>query len=925
MRPLCLTLSAFGPYAGKTVVDFSRLGRSGIYLITGDTGAGKTTLFDAITFALYGEASGDRRTPEMLRAQHAPPETPTFVELLFAHGGRQYRVRRSPEYTRPKKRGEGVTVSRADGSFCQVEDGRDLPGAAGTKEVTRRVTALLGVDRGQFSQIAMLAQGDFWKLLFATTDERKKIFQKIFRTERFAALQEKLKEDAAEAGRAFTAQSEQIRAALRGIRCTPDSPYKAQVEQAQDGSLPFEEGLPLLEGLIREGEAAEKGRRTRLESLEKEWESAVRLLREAEERRRVLESLQRAEEEQKRCGAEAEALLAAWRAEQARVPEREQAAREQAALEALLPDYDERERERRALRELAEKQTRIEALICRKTEEQTRLEAERERQQRESAQLENSGEELLKREAALEEAKRQMRELNRLTEARTAAEQARAAWEAEQRKYLAARGRAEDLRARYSALHRAYFDAQAGILASALRDGEACPVCGSREHPHPAPKPEGAPPREALERAQRDAEQAERSAEEASRRAGAQQGAARAQRQAVESQARERFPGKTWEELPEALEEEKAAVITRGKALRAAVEEGRRLVGRRAELAKAIPQTQDACRRVQEERGAAEREAAALTAGRAAREKRVEALSAKLAFPGKTEAEAAVRALSEKRQALEDALQRARDAYSACEKKEAGLEAVLAENRKSLAALREIDPGEAAEKKNALQAAREQLARQNDEIKLCLAANRQALQSVAQGLERLRAAEEEWAWKRALAATANGTVPGKEKVMLETYVQAAYFDRILERANQRLWIMSRGQYELKRRAAAEDSRSQSGLDLNVWDHYTGSERSVKTLSGGESFEASLALALGLSDEVQEAAGGVQLDTLFVDEGFGSLDEEALQQALRVLDSLADGNRLVGIISHVAELKSRIPRQIVVKKDRLGGSSAAVEG
>jgi exonuclease SbcC len=183
----------------------------------------------------------------------------------------------------------------------------------------------------------------------------------------------------------------------------------------------------------------------------------------------------------------------------------------------------------------------------------------------------------------------------------------------------------------------------------------------------------------------------------------------------------------------------------------------------------------------------------------------------------------------------------------------------------------------------------------------------------------LAALDQKWTWVKALSNTANGNIAGKEKIMLETYIQMTYFDRIISRANLRLMMMSGGQYELKRRTSAENNRSQSGLELDVIDHENGTERSVKTLSGGESFQASLSLALGLSDEIQSSAGGIHLDTLFVDEGFGSLDEEALQQAIRALASLTEGNRLVGIISHVSELKLQIDKQLVVTKNRTGSS------
>ena len=205
-----------------------------------------------------------------------------------------------------------------------------------------------------------------------------------------------------------------------------------------------------------------------------------------------------------------------------------------------------------------------------------------------------------------------------------------------------------------------------------------------------------------------------------------------------------------------------------------------------------------------------------------------------------------------------------------------------------------------------------------------LAINEKILIDIKKKSVEMRKIEEEWTEVKALSDTANGNLSGKEKIMLETFVQTAYFDRIIARANTRFMVMTGGQYELKRRFTADNHRSQVGLDLNVIDHYNGSERSVKSLSGGESFKASLSLARGLSDEIQSLSGGIKLDAMFVDEGFGSLDEESLKQALNALSALTDGERLVGIISHVSALKEKIDKQIVVIKDKTGGSRVKIE-
>ena len=235
----------------------------------------------------------------------------------------------------------------------------------------------------------------------------------------------------------------------------------------------------------------------------------------------------------------------------------------------------------------------------------------------------------------------------------------------------------------------------------------------------------------------------------------------------------------------------------------------------------------------------------------------------------------------------------------------------------------DLDADAAGERRNEIVQKRSTLESELRDLHHRTETNREVLRQIEKQSAAIADVEKRWMMVGPLADTANGNLSGREKIMLETYVQMAYFDRIIERANTRFMVMSGGQYELKRRREADNNRSQSGLSLDVVDHYNGTERSVKTLSGGESFKASLSLALGLSDEIQASAGGIQLDTMFVDEGFGSLDEESLQQAMRALNGLAEGNRLVGIISHVPELREKIDRQIIVRKDRSGGSRVEV--
>ena len=283
----------------------------------------------------------------------------------------------------------------------------------------------------------------------------------------------------------------------------------------------------------------------------------------------------------------------------------------------------------------------------------------------------------------------------------------------------------------------------------------------------------------------------------------------------------------------------------------------------------------------------------------------------------------AMRQISDRVKAMKEKLDKAEKELADAEKSFAEITGRIQQLQEQLRDRSGTDLEGEEDAKRALSMKKTGISQELKRVNVRIAANRTALENIRNKSRELAGLEKRWSWVRSLANTANGNISGKEKIMLETYVQMRCFDRILVRANTRLMVMTGGQYELVRRQVSENNRSKSGLELDVIDHYNGTRRSVKSLSGGESFKASLSLALGLSDEIQASAGGIRLDTMFVDEGFGSLDEESLQQAVRALAGLADGNRLVGIISHVSELKERIDRQIVVTKDRCNGSRVEI--
>lgn len=1175
MRPIKLTLSAFGPYADRAELNLDSLGRSGLYLITGDTGAGKTTLFDAITFALYGQASGDNRSPGMFRSKYAAPETPTFVELEFACGGKNYTVHRVPEYDRPRLRGEGTTHQR-------VEAWLELPGRdpiTKPREVDAALRDILGLDRNQFMQIAMIAQGDFLKLLLAPTEERMGIFRKIFKTDLYRRLQERLKgESAAMNGRCADARKS-LEQYLAGIRWDEHSPLAPRLHQAQAGQLPMEETTALIASALEEDRARSTALQGQLDEVDEELKAIHTRLSQAQEQQRSRAAL--AELEQELEAGERRLTQAAQRLEQeqGRQPQREQLAREITLLQADLPRYARLEEQRKELASGKQTLENQKQALARGREEQARLEQALEEAAREAEALREvpeakqalleekkqldarleavqtyercrtahvnaqgraqlAGERLedcqasaqqapglIQREAQLEsqlpgyqrlEEKRKdagekeaalktqeqalAREKSREEEIRQKAtgvkqaldalaqvdarrerilaqreqaqrrgrllaqaqkqlealEELRSKLSSAQREYLSAARAAEEAQGEYLRFNAAFLGEQAGILAQELREGVPCRVCGSLHHPSPARKSEKAPTEEELKQSRQRAESAQQEMQRLSQvcaglkaRYETQQaqsaaaleelGAQAEQLPALLAQARkedtalgreletveaeirkkqaleQELPGleQTLEglcaqvaELETARRETRAALdslarqiqeqeallpySTRAEAeaeirrcarrageLTAALEAARsqseqarqelavassrleqaageltRLLGteetkslpidelrrqraeaenrleemdvrlkRKQELEASIPQLRRKAQAQTQKNTDLETEIAASAAALGALEQQIAALA--LPYPDALRANQALEEKNCALEALRRALEEAREAHRTGSEAVIRTRSAAQQLRAQLEAQSPIDPKQEQQRQEAATHQRQALREEKQTCDGRLAANAPALKSIHQRQAELVSLETRYAWVRSLSNTANGNLTGKEKIMLETYVQMTYFDRILHQANLRLGVMTGGQYELKRCSGGADKKSQSGLELDVVDHCNGSQRSVRTLSGGESFLASLALALGLSDVIQSHAGGVRLDTMFVDEGFGSLDEDTLNQAMKALVSLTQGNKLVGIISHVGELKSRISKQILVTKSPTGGSSTEI--
>lgn len=1416
MRPEKLIVSAFGPYAQKTVIDFGRLGGHGIYLITGDTGAGKTTLFDAITFALYGEASGSVRESGMFRSKYADEKTPTYVELTFSCRGKSYRVRRNPEYLRPKERGQGLTLEKAE-AVLEYPDDR-LP-VTKAREVTREVTELMGMDYRQFTQIAMIAQGDFQKLLLAGTQERGEIFRQIFHTGCYQEIQRRLREETGNRRKTYDEIRRSIAQYLDGIAGGEDTEIQKKLENMRaagfDGRL--EEGLEMLQALLKKEDDRLNQLRGEERSVEEQIQAADQALGQARQNRETRKRLEQEREELAILLPKWQQAKEALEASQAQrekkedlillIQKEEEKLKDWRRLEQNDAEVSQKERERtenqEALREKREKQSALEAERQRMVEQaQTfqELGAEKERLEQKKSRLEEmeaaftglveketalSAQVKEKREAlgrqgekvkavsdaigsmesriealrgrevelaalrekqkgqqsqrerleksqsdwlhlterlsqeednrqqavaqmdirrqrlkeclAQREAVKDAREegsaaekqaaqkrqegetFSRLAQdyfqamesrARTYAElkkqkdkeigekaaQAKEreafdrlkdaevrmarlerdasqvqqererldavtekverleAWEEEknqkQKEYQCHLERRDQLRREFQEMEQVFLDEQAGLLARLLTEGQPCPVCGSLHHPRPALLPSSVPDRDTLERKKEETaleeetvrqisselqslrRQMEREQEEIAakwpmetkpddlneakemlgrerltwkKKAGEQKAMAAAvsreitQKRELEERAdareqileaiqrkiqeggqslaaldsrmaeqnrqlkqslsrmnlqketdlskaarewmksgekqaekelllelgqtvekeqekaadhqkkaeqkrllleqteaeEERLRGevKQWEDLAAQSGKESAALGGRRLGLKAAAEkdlaaagfvpeesllEGQlseavlRLTEQMAEMTEqeaillrereeakcleqqrkeallqseqiqaAIQDMEQSLTRLESKReetllqirqwldredtpwggralcseeqppfGEDERRTAAAAALRAALNEAEQSLEAnRQAEEEKERRKEQICRLEQEIQAVEQEIRTLENRAASLKAEQGAKESQGAEIRarlegrsreeitdqirayreerkqweevweernsqyqnsnaareKHLSVICELEhqvndsaaesEEELLEKKGGYLEKKEQISGQQTALYARHQKNKGIYQEVQSRGETMVAVEKEYIWMKNLSDTANGTLNQKRKVELETYVQMTYFDRILRRANLRLMTMSSGQYEMKRQETGENKKEKAGLELSVIDHYNGSERSVKTLSGGESFQASLSLALGLSDEIQSHAGGIRLDAMFVDEGFGSLDEESLEQAMRALNGLAEGKRMVGIISHVSELKERIEKKIVVKKTR----------
>lgn len=920
MRPLNLRISAFGPYAGETVIPMQKLGTKGLYLITGDTGAGKTTIFDAICYALFGKPSGDSRDASMLRSKYADPGTPTEVELLFSHNGKEYRIVRNPEYERPAKRGDGFTKEAAN-ACLYMPDGKTV---TKLKEVTDAVVNLLGINREQFSQISMIAQGDFKKLLLADTMQRQEIFRKLFKTAYYGELQKALAKKSKDISDMADDGKKSIAQYIGDICVNEDDALALEVEKAKKGELTTDVIIELIEKIIAQDEAEKEKRDTELSERNRE-------LKQINERIGAAEAVNKARENLEISKKQLEIEL----------PREKELQESYDKAKSGLARKDELNREKAKIEEEISKLARIEKLQAVINDNETviaKLEAALRNAEAEKSGEENRLAELKNEHASIKDVTVSIEKLNNeLRETRETQNSLKELvsdydeYKKESESLKAALKKYEDDNAEfrkandlYESMEQAFRDGQAGILAASLVEGQKCPVCGSLCHPEKACFSSAIPSEKELDEAKSVAEAARKKANKSSETAGEKKASLERWLEALKKESRKLLATDDIETLAERIQSRQDEVTSCVKEISEKLSYEESKAKRREQLEKLIPEIEGEIRNLETKISSAKEQLAGKRTSVSENRKQIEDMKTNISFSDKVEAENKKRELEESIKELQEQYDAAAQKWQEVREEIAALEGEIESCQKNLEGKEILDIEAEKLKRNECER------KQSDTIKLLksidsgLDRNKSVLSSIKKQSEEIVEIEKQLQWVSALSDTANGKLRGKEKIMLETYIQMTYFDRIISRANLRFMKMSGGQYELKRQNEASDSKSQSGLELGIVDHYNGSERSVKTLSGGESFMASLSLALGLSDEVQSSAGGIQVDTMFVDEGFGSLDSDSLDQAYKALAGLTEGNRLVGIISHVAELKSKIDNQVIVKKEKSGGSFVYVQ-
>ncbi len=1057
MKPTKLILSAFGPYANKIEIDFSVFNKKGLFLISGDTGSGKTILFDAICFVLFGTTSSDRRDTKNLMSEYAQDGSKSFVDFYFSHQGKNYRIQRSPQYERSKIRGDGVTTENEKATLCCEGE---VP-IEGSKIVTRAIEQLLNINVNQFKQIAMIAQGEFWNLLNAKTDERTAILRTIFMTDGYKNIESKLKDRKDSFFSSFKETEKSIIQYFRGVKADEHSELYEELErlktnaESAESAWNISEMLACLDKIDLEDKNLEKEVAKQLKEAEKEQKELHKEFNLAQTNNDYIEKANALEAnkaeldskkslyEEKEKNLEKQLIacnkvnptfenlkkqskdISVIKEEISKTEKALEQAKE--ALKNAQIRFDEskkREKEKEELTVKIEQITKDENKYSEREKTITNIEKLRNTKEDISKEeknildeenklnddiqrLQNTVKKLKDKPAELVKAKSEIVALNKLTvniddvinnlipeyrekentfeKCSDKAKKAINVYEEKQKKRM----EAENI-----------FDrCRAGILAGRLKDGEACPVCGSKNHPSPAILPKESIKEEKVEELKNEEKLAGTEKEQS---VSAAEGAKKAL-ETFGNSLKDRLLNCLQDDIYSAEIEKDASLSELISFIEIEKNELSKTLAKKSEYKKSLQEDVAAYNEAnnsmesaqgERKRNLEEKKAQNLKskheniAELSAAEATLDGLAA-LEYESWSVASKVCEQAKTKFKEIEDELNNALNARDKASNDEASLDAKLHEQHKNLNKMQDEEKslkekfedllsinGFSSEKDflefivdentvsktqkeindyrenvksitDQLETAKEyakgktfvdidelqkQVLSVDDKVKTIndrqhviknrRQSNSDIFQNISDRKNRYENAKKEYDVCQKLYKLVKGDT-GKAKITLEQYIQVAGFDRIIAAANRRLFPMSDGQYELYRQEGALGKRSNTFLDLEVLDNYTGHKRPVGNLSGGESFKASLSLALGLSDTISSNLGGIQMDALFIDEGFGTLDKSSIESTMKTLLTLSESNKLVGIISHREELMENIPQQIRVSKGK-DGSTIKIE-
>lgn len=906
-----LCVSAFGPFAERTEIDFDKFGDKGIFLISGDTGAGKTTIFDAIAFALYGGASGKVREAKMFRSEYADPNTQTFVDLTFTYKNQKYRIVRNPSYLRPKKRGEGYTLQETS-AVIYFEDGTNL---SSLSEVNSFVEELFSINEDQFKQIVMIAQGDFLKLLYASNEEKRALFRKIFNTEKYSIFEDRVRALRSEINLKTNKLFDSFETLIEGFKLD-DLSIEELTALARTDSSEFI-------NLVGEKESFYNKTIQKLDKfyqdLSKKLDDNKESLLKAREyknlqeeiktssiqlntKKRDLSSLLEKEKENSDIDEKIDSLKRIYTLNKEKMDKYQSLDDLNKALINLDKDNKNHldklseteksyEKSKNRLKEIGEK-------IDRKSDLEKML-----------LSIENKSDKLKDQNARLKKISLDIKDLKKSYKT----------YKEEKDKLIKIHRDFQKFNSKVIEKEDTYYLSQAGILAQTLEKDMPCPVCGSTDHPKPAKLKEGFVDKKELDKLIEELDILRNNREELSKKISGLEARLKLSAKNIRKSLSE-------EDITDDINEasliiEKNLLNIKSEFdhnqnsinnLREKLRQILKLKDEKIDLEKRIDNYQDEISSLKEKIITNKTN---LKSYKLQKEK----MLSELKFESKSMAEKylsdldkQIRELLELKNFLDESIKKSKIEVSRLESSIETLSSKL--DDKSNLDLLELDKDNREISRKMKEISDERASNMSD-----IKNNSHLLSRYKKLFSEFKKYEKKFQNINEIYETVTGQIAGKDKLQFEVFVQMHYFDEIIARANNRLYDMTSGQFTMRRKKEATDNISQSGLELEIIDKYSSKARHIKTLSGGESFKAALSLALGLSDTVQMHTGGIELNSMFIDEGFGTLDRQSLSQVMSSLSKLTDTNKLIGIISHVESLKETIDKKMLVQKDKTGAS------